>query len=83
MKVYDGLTDCVASDEEAERVRRTLYRTEAPRPARSSFPRTAHASTAALLHHGTPPNRSPDRRRAHQFHFAASRCRRMTFREHT
>jgi phytanoyl-CoA hydroxylase len=37
---------------------------------------------SALLHHGTPPNRSPDRRRALQFHFAAARCRRMTFREH-
>ena len=29
MKVYDGLTEYVASDEEAERVRRTLYRTDA------------------------------------------------------
>jgi hypothetical protein len=28
MKVYDGLTDYVASAEEAERVRRTLYRTD-------------------------------------------------------
>ena len=37
---------------------------------------------SALLHHGTPPNRSPDRRRALQFHFAAARCTRMTFREH-
>jgi phytanoyl-CoA hydroxylase len=37
---------------------------------------------SALLHHGTPPNRSPDRRRALQFHFAAARCHRMTFREH-
>jgi phytanoyl-CoA hydroxylase len=37
---------------------------------------------SALLHHGTPPNRSPDRRRALQFHFAAARCRRMTFGEH-
>jgi len=37
---------------------------------------------SALLHHGTPPNRSPDRRRALQFHYAAARCRRMTFREH-
>ena len=37
---------------------------------------------SALLHHGTPPNRSADRRRALQFHYAAARCRRMTFREH-
>jgi len=37
---------------------------------------------SALLHHGTPPNRSPDRRRALQFHYAAAGCQRMTFREH-
>jgi phytanoyl-CoA hydroxylase len=37
---------------------------------------------SALLHHGTPPNRSADRRRALQFHYAAARCTRMTFREH-
>jgi phytanoyl-CoA hydroxylase len=37
---------------------------------------------SALLHHGTPPNRSADRRRALQFHYAAARCQRMTFREH-
>jgi phytanoyl-CoA hydroxylase len=37
---------------------------------------------SALLHHGTPPNRSADRRRALQFHYAAARCRRMTFQEH-
>ena len=37
---------------------------------------------SALLHHGTPPNRSPDRRRALQFHYAAARCRPMTFKEH-
>jgi phytanoyl-CoA hydroxylase len=37
---------------------------------------------SALLHHGTPPNRSPDRRRALQFHYAAAGCTRMTFREH-
>ena len=29
MKVYDGLTEYVASAEEAERIRRTLYRTDA------------------------------------------------------
>ena len=29
VKVYDGLTEYVASAEEAERVRRTLYRTDA------------------------------------------------------
>ena len=29
MKVYDGLTEYVASTEEAERIRRTLYRTDA------------------------------------------------------
>jgi phytanoyl-CoA hydroxylase len=37
---------------------------------------------SALVHHGTPPNRSADRRRALQFHYAAARCRRMTFQEH-
>jgi phytanoyl-CoA hydroxylase len=37
---------------------------------------------SALLHHGTPPNRSAERRRAVQFHYAAARCRRMTFSEH-
>jgi phytanoyl-CoA hydroxylase len=37
---------------------------------------------SALLHHGTPPNRSAERRRALQFHYAAARCRRMTFSEH-
>ncbi len=37
---------------------------------------------SALLHHGTPPNRSVDRRRALQFHYAAARCTRMTFQEH-
>ena len=29
----------------------------------------------SLLHHGTPPNRSPARRRALQFHFASVHCR--------
>ena len=29
----------------------------------------------ALLHHGTPPNRSASRRRALQFHFASVHCR--------
>ena len=37
---------------------------------------------SALLQHGTPPNRSADRRRALQFHYAAAHCRRMTFAEH-
>ena len=32
---------------------------------------------SSLLHHGTPPNRSPSRRRALQFHFAAAHCRRI------
>ncbi|MGH2368723.1 MAG: phytanoyl-CoA dioxygenase family protein, partial [Chloroflexota bacterium] len=35
-----------------------------------------------LIHHGTPPNRSADRRRALQFHYAAAHCRNMTFEEH-
>lgn len=35
-----------------------------------------------LIHHGTPPNGSADRRRALQFHYAASECRKMTFDEH-
>jgi hypothetical protein len=29
VKVYDGLTEYVATTEEAERIRRTLYRTDA------------------------------------------------------
>ena len=37
---------------------------------------------SGLLHHGTPPNGTAQRRRALQFHYAAARCRRMTFREH-
>ena len=37
---------------------------------------------SGLLHHGTPANMSAHRRRALQFHYAAARCRRMTFREH-
>jgi phytanoyl-CoA hydroxylase len=37
---------------------------------------------SSLLHHGTPANTSSQRRRALQFHYAAARCRRMTFREH-
>jgi phytanoyl-CoA hydroxylase len=32
---------------------------------------------SALLHHGTPPNRSPQRRRALQFHFARQDCRKV------
>jgi phytanoyl-CoA hydroxylase len=35
-----------------------------------------------LIHHGTPPNFSADRRRALQFHYAAADCRHMTFEEH-
>jgi phytanoyl-CoA hydroxylase len=35
-----------------------------------------------LIHHGTPPNYSGDRRRALQFHYAAAECRTMTFEEH-
>lgn len=37
---------------------------------------------SGLLHHGTPPNTSGDRRRALQFHYAAAHCRNMTFQEH-
>ena len=37
---------------------------------------------SGLIHHGTPANMSTSRRRALQFHYAAARCRRMTFREH-
>jgi len=37
---------------------------------------------AGLLHHGTPPNLSGDRRRAFQCHYAAADCRNMTFAEH-
>jgi len=37
---------------------------------------------SGLIHHGTPPNVSGDRRRALQFHYAAENCRTMTFQEH-
>ncbi|HEU5317653.1 MAG TPA: phytanoyl-CoA dioxygenase family protein [Chloroflexota bacterium] len=37
---------------------------------------------SGLIHHGTPPNYSSDRRRALQFHYAAANCRHMTFEEH-
>src|SRR3712207_1955741 len=37
---------------------------------------------SGLLHHGTPPNMSADRRRALQFHYAAANCERMSIREH-
>jgi Protein involved in biosynthesis of mitomycin antibiotics/polyketide fumonisin len=37
---------------------------------------------SALLHHGTPPNQSPARRWAVQFHYAAASCREITRREH-
>jgi phytanoyl-CoA hydroxylase len=37
---------------------------------------------SGLLHHGTPPNLSGDRRRALQYHYAAANCRSMTFAEH-
>jgi phytanoyl-CoA hydroxylase len=37
---------------------------------------------SGLIHHGTPPNVSGDRRRALQFHYAAANCRSMTFQEH-
>jgi phytanoyl-CoA hydroxylase len=32
---------------------------------------------SSLLHHGTPPNRSPARRRALQFHYAHTSCRKI------
>lgn len=37
---------------------------------------------SGLLHHGTPPNLSGDRRRALQYHYAAATCRPMAFAEH-
>ena len=37
---------------------------------------------SGMIHHGTPPNTSGDRRRALQFHYAAASCTRMTIREH-
>jgi phytanoyl-CoA hydroxylase len=37
---------------------------------------------SGLLHHGTPPNLSGDRRRALQYHYAAATCRNMTIEEH-
>jgi phytanoyl-CoA hydroxylase len=37
---------------------------------------------SGLLHHGTPPNLSGDRRRALQYHYASAACRNMTIEEH-
>ena len=37
---------------------------------------------SGLLHHGTPPNRSAARRRALQFHFASTRCRKVELDQH-
>jgi len=37
---------------------------------------------SGLIHHGTPPNTSADRRRALQFHYAAANCTKMTIQEH-
>jgi ectoine hydroxylase-related dioxygenase (phytanoyl-CoA dioxygenase family) len=37
---------------------------------------------AALLQHGTPPNESPERRWAIQYHYAARSCTRISRREH-
>ncbi len=37
---------------------------------------------SGLLHHATPPNRSPARRRALQFHYASVNCRRIDAQRH-
>jgi phytanoyl-CoA hydroxylase len=37
---------------------------------------------SALIHHGTPPNQSRQRRRAVQLHYAADSCRKITVDEH-
>jgi phytanoyl-CoA hydroxylase len=37
---------------------------------------------SGLLHHGTPPNMTPERRRALQFHYAAANCQHMTIDQH-
>lgn len=37
---------------------------------------------SGLLYHGTPPNGTPHRRRALQFHYAAAHCEKMTIRQH-
>ncbi|HTU25310.1 MAG TPA: phytanoyl-CoA dioxygenase family protein, partial [Pirellulales bacterium] len=37
---------------------------------------------SGLLHHATPPNRSPARRRALQFHYASVDCRRIDAARH-
>jgi phytanoyl-CoA hydroxylase len=37
---------------------------------------------SGLIHHGTPPNHTPHRRRALQFHYAAANCTRMTIEQH-
>ncbi|MBV9543921.1 MAG: phytanoyl-CoA dioxygenase family protein [Chloroflexi bacterium] len=38
---------------------------------------------SGLIYHGTPPNSTPKRRRALQFHYAAAQCTRMTIQEHS
>lgn len=37
---------------------------------------------SGLIYHGTPPNNTPLRRRALQFHYAAPHCTRMTIQQH-
>lgn len=37
---------------------------------------------SALLHHGTPPNVSPARRRAIQLHYASTTCEKLSIEEH-
>jgi phytanoyl-CoA hydroxylase len=37
---------------------------------------------SGLLHHGTPPNHTPRRRRALQFHYVAANCTKMTIQQH-
>ena len=37
---------------------------------------------SGLLHHGTPPNSTAQRRRALQFHYAAANCTKMTIEQH-
>jgi phytanoyl-CoA hydroxylase len=37
---------------------------------------------SGMIHHGTPPNQSPARRRAVQFHYASVNCRKLSGDEH-
>jgi phytanoyl-CoA hydroxylase len=66
--------DCQLSDDEVER--EVAHDVVVPlKPGGVMF-------FTSLLHHGTPPNRSAARRRALQFHYARTDCRKIDAAEH-